>query len=290
VSIDLGQDRRGFWVFWTKAWFYGLTRPMDKKQQDKALKVALDAAKKGGAITLKYFRKLKSVSIKEGAGLVSEADRESEAIIAKIILKAFPKHQILGEETGYSGVQAAPELWVVDPLDGTTNYVHGFPFYCVSIGLEVNGVIEVGVVYAPLLKQTYTAVKGRGAFLNGKPIHVSRTERIADSLLATGFSYSRSEFLDQEVRDFRLLSEQARGIRRAGSAALDMCMVASGVFDGFWERQLAPWDTAAGSLLVREAGGVVTSFEGSDFHFSMKSVLAGNPHMHPLIMKTIQNR
>ncbi|MDZ4676127.1 MAG: inositol monophosphatase family protein [Oligoflexia bacterium] len=263
---------------------------MDTRQQDKALKVALDAAKKGGAITLKYFRRLKFVSIKEGAGLVSEADKESEAVITKIIHKAYPTHQVLGEEAGYSGSDRAAELWVVDPLDGTTNYVHGFPFYCVSIGLEVNGVVEVGVVYAPLLKQIYTAIRGRGAFLNGKPIHVSGTDRIEDSLLATGFSYSRNEYLDQELRDFRLLAVKARGIRRAGSAALDMCMVASGVYDGFWERQLAPWDTAAGCLLVTEAGGVVTNFENDPFHFSMKSVLAANPNMHPLIQQTIQNK
>jgi myo-inositol-1(or 4)-monophosphatase len=182
----------------------------------------------------------------------------------------------------------ATGLWVIDPLDGTTNYVHGFPFFCASIGLEINGQVEVGVVHAPLLNYTFTAIRGRGAFRNGKPLHVSRTQKIEESLLATGFSYQRSEVLNAELEDFKAFAEQARGVRRAGSAALDLCMVAAGVFDGFWERKLAAWDTAAGSLIVREAGGVVSDFSGADFHFSMPSVIAANPAIHTQILKTIQ--
>lgn len=237
---------------------------------------------------MKYFKKLKNVRFKENAGLVSEADRESEATIMKAVLKAYPTHKFLGEETGLSAPKddVAP-MWIVDPLDGTTNYVHGFPFFCVSIGLEVEGKIEVAVIHAPLLKYTFTARRGRGAYLNGTKIRVSGTKSLQDGLLATGFSYKKGELLDAELEDFKHLAERSLGIRRAGSAALDLCMVAWGVFDGFWERELAPWDTAAGSLLVAEAGGRVTSFQGETFHCRMNSILAGNPYIYPVIQKVL---
>ncbi len=263
---------------------------MDKKQQNHLLKVANLAAFEGGKIALKYFRKLKKIDIKEGAGLVSEADRESEAVIRRIIKKKFPEHLFLGEETSVKDEVLSSDkgLWVVDPIDGTTNYVHGFPMFCVSIGFEFKGVIEVGVVYAPLLKYTFTAIRGRGAFMNGKPISVSKTETLEDSLLATGFSYMRNEVLQDELRRFKIFSEKSRGLRRAGSAALDMCFVAAGIFDGFWERELAPWDTAAGSLIVREAGGEVSNFNGDPFHYMMKSVVAGNSKISSQIKEIIQ--
>lgn len=260
---------------------------MTTKEKEKALRVALQAAKLGGQVTLKYFKKLKHVSIKDGAGLVSEADRESESVIKKTVHKTYPSHKFLGEEGGMTEGSGSNALWVVDPLDGTTNYVHGFPFYCVSIALEVDGVTEVGIIHVPVLKQTYTAMRGKGAYLNDKRMKVSKTSRIEDSLLATGFSYKKSSILVDELKDFKILAERSQGVRRAGSAALDLCMVASGVFDGFWERELAPWDTAAGVLLVTEAGGVVTTFQNKPFHFSMKTVLAGNPKIHPLLHKTL---
>jgi myo-inositol-1(or 4)-monophosphatase len=188
------------------------------------------------------------------------------------------------------GKQDARALWVVDPLDGTTNYVHGFPFYCVSIGFEFDGRVEVGVIHAPLLKFTFWASRGGGAYFNGKRIKVSNTERIDDSLLATGFSYKKNEILDQELEDFRLMAERARGLRRVGSAALDLCMVAWGRFDGFWERELAPWDTAAGSLIVEEAGGQITNFAGEPFHYSMNTVLAGNGPIHAELLDLLKKR
>ena len=261
---------------------------MDRKVQKKALRVALTAARGAGLIALKHYKRLKKISLKEGAGLVSEADLQSEKFIIKCIRKVFPQHQFLGEEGGYTGEAGAQALWVVDPLDGTTNYVHGFPFFCTSIGLEMDGCLQVGVVHAPLLKYTFTAMKGRGAFLNGKKIKVSKTDTVEDSLLATGFSYKKADTLELELRDFKSLANAARGIRRAGSAALDMCMVAWGVFDGFWERELSPWDTAAGTLIIREAGGIVTDFTGAPYHSSMKSVLAGNPQIHPLILNCVK--
>jgi myo-inositol-1(or 4)-monophosphatase len=258
------------------------------REQNRILKTALEAAAKGSAVTLRYFKRVKHVDIKEGAGLVSEADRGSELAIMRTVHKSFPYHRFLGEETGLSAKGCKGEaLWVVDPLDGTTNYVHGFPFFCISIGVEVEEQIEVGVVHAPILGWTYTAKRGCGAFLNGKRIRVSKTDRIEDSLLATGFSYQKNKILEHELVDFKSFSEEARGIRRSGSAALDMCMVASGIFDGFWERELAPWDTAAGSLIVSEAGGTVTSFAANEFHYSMKSVVAAPPKMHSLILGVI---
>jgi myo-inositol-1(or 4)-monophosphatase len=257
---------------------------MNRKEYKELLAVSKRAALAGGKVALRYFRKLKSVSLKEGAGLVSEADREAEAIIIKTIHKKYPHHRFLGEEGGFSGLQDSAGFWVIDPLDGTTNYVHGFPFFCVSIGFECHGVTEVGVVYAPLMDYMFTATRGGGAFLNGKKISVSSTQRIEDSLVATGFSYQAGSILENELRNFRYFAERCRGIRRAGSAALDMCMVASGIFDGFWERQLAPWDTAAGALIVQEAGGLVSNFDGDKFHFTMKSVVAANPSIHKVLV------
>lgn len=262
---------------------------MNNSDQNRVFRIAKKAAIAGGKITLKYFKRLKSVSVKRNAGLVSEADRESEEKIRRIVKANFPGHRFLGEEGGYSDIES-DFLWVVDPLDGTTNYVHGFPFFCVSIGVERNGIVEVGVVHAPLLNATYTAIKGRGAYLNGKKISVSRSKDIRESLLATGFSYKKNVTLESEIRDFKSFAAKSRGIRRAGSAALDFCMVASGVFDGFWERALAPWDTSAGSLIVQEAGGLVTNYKGEPFVTSMNSVAAGNPHIHPQIIRILKKR
>ena len=185
---------------------------MNRKAQDKALKVALNAAKGAGLIALKHYKRLKNISLKEGAGLVSEADLQAEKFIMKTIRKSFPDDQFLGEEGGLSKFEGHDcALWLVDPLDGTTNYVHGFPFFCVSIGLEVKGESQVAVVHAPLLKYTFTAIQGRGSFLNGKKIKVSKTEAVEDSLLATGFSYKKSDILELELRDFKNLANAARG-------------------------------------------------------------------------------
>lgn len=261
--------------------------PMNETEQKRALEVALKAAKAGGDITLKYFQKLRNVTLKGSAGLVSEADQESEECIREMLTKEFPNHQVLGEEEGLSGASSSGPMWHVDPLDGTTNYVHGFPFYCVSIGLAVDKDVVVGVVHAPLLNQTFTASKGHGAFMNDQPISVSKTDKLTDTLLATGFSYEKGPMLDQELTDFKSLSLEAHGIRRAGSAALDFCFVASGIFDGFWERKLNSWDTAAGTIIVREAGGIVSDFEGNHFTPDMKTVVAANPNIQPLLLEKI---
>lgn len=260
-----------------------------RKERLHVAKVAMIAALDGGRILNKYFRKLKQVSEKQGAGLVSEADRESELCIRKRVWESFPNHQFLGEEWGHTNQDNDSDfLWVVDPLDGTTNYVHGFPFFCISIGVEYKGEPQVGIVHAPLLGMTYKAILGEGAYLNGKRIRVSKTKNLESSLLATGFSYRKRALLKDEVRDFRVIAERTRGVRRAGSAALDFCMVASGIFDGFWERALSPWDVSAGTLIVREAGGVVTDFGGKRFRSNMKTVLAANKPVHRALVKFLK--
>lgn len=173
-------------------------------------------------------------------------------------------------------------------MDGTTNYVHGFPVFCISIGLEVNGELQVGVVDVPILNTTYTAAKGKGAFCNGKKLQTSKKTKISESLLATGFNSLRKKELIDQLKIFARLIAKARGLRRAGSAAYDLCLVAEGVFDSFWEYNLKPWDTAAGALLVREAGGCVTNYSGEEFQLHHPSLVASGARLHPVILKEIR--
>lgn len=248
-----------------------------------ALAVAFEAADRAAEVLKKFYGRLSHVDEKFQAGLVSEADRESEAVINEVIYARFPNHQILGEETGLTGRDQGDThdraLWMIDPLDGTTNYVHRVPFFCSSLGLELNGEMIVGVVDAPLLGTRYHAVKGKGAFMNGQPIAVSKRVRFREGLFATGFS-SSDHTLDQQMEIISHVIRHARGIRRLGAAALDLCLVAEGVFDGFWERNLQPWDTAAGVLIAREAGAIATDFEGRQFEPRLKSVFCAPPAQH----------
>lgn len=251
----------------------------------KALKVAQEAATEAGKVLKKHYGRLSQVDEKFQAGLVSEADRESEAVIKKVLFENFPDHQILGEETGLSGRESSSSaLWMIDPLDGTTNYVHRVPFFCISIGLEIGGEIVVGLVDAPMLGTRYHATRGGGAFLNDQPISVSKREQFRDGLFATGFS-SSDHTLDEQMELVSHVIRSARGIRRLGAAALDLCLVAEGVFDGFWERNLQPWDTAAGVLIAREAGGVATDFDGRHFEPRQRSVLCASPVQHENLMR-----
>ena len=176
----------------------------------------------------------------------------------------------------------------MDPLDGTTNYVHKFPMFCVSIAAEWKNQVVVGVIYHPILKDTYVAVRGKGAYLNGKRIKVSQTKRLTDSLLTTGFTYRKDTWLHREMRAFEGLSKIARAVRRPGSAALDLAYTARGVFDGFWERNLSSWDVAAGSLIVLEAGGSVTNFRGQTFDPEQRDIVASNQHLHPELLSAFQ--
>lgn len=261
-----------------------------------ALTMSFRACDEAGAVLKKHYGRLKSIDEKFQAGLVSEADRESEDTIKRLIHDQFPDHQILGEETGLSSDSGGgwKALWMIDPLDGTTNYVHRVPFFCISMGLEIEIKIEgeagarrellVGVVDAPLMNWRYHAIRGQGAFLNGSPIEVSKRSEFREGLFATGFSNSDNT-LDQQMELLLEVIRKARGIRRLGAAALDLCMVAEGVFDGFWERNLQPWDTAAGVLIAREAGAVATDFMGRTFVPTYKSVLCAPPAQHEHVLQ-----
>lgn len=178
--------------------------------------------------------------------------------------------------------------WILDPLDGTTNYVHQFPIFCISLGLMVNEEIVLAVVDVPILDQVFHAIKGSGAFLNNKAIFVSKRLEIREALLATGFFAQNKELFDQQLKIFSRLVDGSRGIRRAGAAAYDLCMVAAGVFEGFWEQNLMPWDTAAGSLLIKEAGGIVSDFQGNDYHPLHSTILAANPEIHRQILNILK--
>lgn len=245
----------------------------------KALESAKEAAQEARKVLLHYYGHLSKVREKGVEGLVSEADVESEKTIKKVLARHFPEIPMLGEEgASESGKWSIPDTtWIVDPLDGTTNYIHQLHVWCISIGLKYRGELVAGVVDVPILNDTYTASKNGGAFLNGKPIHVSDRRALKDSLLATGF-FPHQE-LEEQIRIFSDLVREARGVRRPGAAAYDLCLVAQGVFDGFWEKNLKPWDAAAGTLLIREAGGRVLNYHGEEYDVADKSLLASNPHL-----------
>ncbi len=240
------------------------------------LNFAVALARDAGALLRRKLDEPRTISEKRPHDLVTDADAASEALIVARIRAAFPAASILGEEGGeYAG--DATERWIVDPLDGTTNYAHGYPLFCVSIAYELYGVVEAGVVYAPQFDECYAARRGDGATLNGRAIRVSSRQRVGESLVCTGFmpaSYERNG------RYFAAVSQVAQGVRRDGSAALDLAMVAAGRFDAFWERDLKAWDVAAGSLIVTEAGGMVSAMDGTQLAISAGSILASNGSVH----------
>lgn len=259
----------------------------------KELVAALEAARQARSILTHHFGKLVNIEEKHLAGLVSEADRASEEVIQSVLAKHFPEYDFYGEEESYAqdkklSLQDHPRpIWVVDPLDGTTNYVHRFPIFCSSIGLVIKGVPVVGVVDAPILRECFYGVKGQGAYCNDKKIHVSANHLAQNALGATGFFPDDRLALEEQLRVFSKIVSQTRGIRRAGAAAYDLCMVANGVFDFFWESNLKAWDTAAGQLLVTEAGGKVTTYRGKNHVPGMNSILASNSHLHNEIVNEI---
>lgn len=244
---------------------------------------SIQAARLGRQVLLDYFGRVKDVQEKFQAGLVSEADKTSEKVIEAYLRSQFPDFGFLGEESAGEDLSAAKNSdqpqWVLDPLDGTTNYIYGFPVFAVSLGLYYRGQILTAVVDAPILNKVYCAWKGGGAYCNGERLKVSSCQRIEKSLLATGFFSEIETELSEQLKIFEKAIRKARAIRRAGSAALDMCWVAAGVFDGYWEKNLKPWDVAAGVLMVQEAGGVVTDFHGNDFDIFHPSLVCGNPTM-----------
>jgi myo-inositol-1(or 4)-monophosphatase len=240
-----------------------------------------------GQILLQYFNKPHQIEVKPGAGIVTEADKAAESYLLKQILRKFPKSSIITEETGkYPGSRDL--VWVLDPLDGTSNYAHGFPWFCVSIGLYQGDKALAGGIYHPVMKEFFFAERGRGSFLNGKRIQVSRCTKFAESLLGTGFYYSKKKQLAEEMKIFHRLNERVLAVRRPGSAALDLACVAAGRFDGFWERGLSSWDVAAGILLVEEAGGKVTDYSGRKTDMFGPEFVASNRKLHKDLINDIQ--
>ncbi len=250
------------------------------------LSVAIEAARAGARITRRGFGRAQRVSHKGLVNLVTERDRRSEAEIVRIIRAAFPTHAILAEESGASGVRSE-HRWIVDPLDGTTNYAHGYPVYCVSIAYERSGRLELGVILDPIRRELFVGQRGRGVTLNGRPVGVSRAETLIESLLETGFPYDRGRMqiaLDQFIR----LAFRTQGLRRAGAAALGLAYVAAGRLDGFWEATLSPWDCAAGALLIQEAGGTVTRLDGAPYHVDSTEIAASNGLIHPALIVELE--
>jgi myo-inositol-1(or 4)-monophosphatase len=242
-------------------------------------KIALEAAEKSGRILKKGLQGKIEVSYKGDLNLVTNIDTRSEKAIVALISRHFPKHQVMAEE-GHGQKDPSPFRWIIDPLDGTTNYAHAFPFFCVSIALEIKGKVVIGVVFDPMRKELFFAEKGKGAFLNGKPISVSPVDKLSKSLLVTGFAYDIRTDPANNFNHFIRLSMHAQAVRRTGSAALDLCYVAAGRLDGFWELKLRPWDTAAGTLILREAGGRVTCFSGKPYSIYESEILATNRKIH----------
>ena len=245
----------------------------------KALSVAIEAALAGGSILKSYYGGAFRIAFKGELDLVTEADTESEAEVLSILRSRMPDVSILAEESGVSDRDEA-RRFVVDPLDGTTNFAHAYPMFAVSIGYEEDGRVRAGVVYDPIREELFAGESGRGAFLNGTKLDVSITETLQHALLVTGFPYDLKDDLEGNLRLFKRFMGVARAIRRDGSAALDLCYVACGRFDGFWEEKLGPWDTAAGALIVQEAGGQVTGMSGGPFHYMQKQIVASNGRIH----------
>jgi|APHig6443717817_1056837.scaffolds.fasta_scaffold28711_3 myo-inositol-1(or 4)-monophosphatase len=243
------------------------------------LEVAIEAALAAGQLQRSRFDSTFSIDLKGAKNLVTELDLASEALIVERILEQFPDHSILAEEADYPAGNGQ-HTWIIDPLDGTTNYAHGYPWFCSSIALTVGGELIVGVIHNPMSDELFTATAGVGAFRNGRKIAVSSRQPLAGSLLATGFPYDCATDPENNFNQFIRFQKAARGIRRAGAAALDLAYLAAGRLDGFWEVKLKPWDVAAGTLLVREAGGSVTSFDGSDYDVTNHRILASNGLIH----------
>ncbi len=254
------------------------------------LDIATEAALAAGAVLQGYLGKLEDAIIEKGrpGDLVTAADKAAEVVILDILRRHFPEHSILAEESGKLGNQDNEFLWAIDPLDGTTNYAHQYPFFAVSIGLLINGVAQVGVIYDPFHDELFRGATDLGATLNRRPIKVSQTAELSKSLLVTGFAYDRRETSDNNYAEFCHLTHLTQGVRRSGSASLDLAHVACGRLDGYWERGLSPWDITAGIILLQEAGGKVTAYDRTPLKIESGRILATNGHIHHSLSQELQ--
>jgi len=265
-----------------------MTSLRESNNSDSFIPAMSAIAREAGALLMHYFHQHLKIEYKGDADLVTAADRAAEALIRERILAQWPTHDVLGEEQGLSD-QGSDYRWYVDPLDGTTNFAHGYPVFCVSLGLEHREAAQTArriaaVIYDPTRDELFTAEQGRGARLNGEAIQVSKTATLKESLLATGFP-SHKRHKNPNIYFYHQITLRSHGVRRAGSAALDLCNVAAGRYDGFWEFNLNPWDTAAGVLIVEEAGGRVTRFDGSPFELNSRETVASNGLLHTALLE-----
>jgi myo-inositol-1(or 4)-monophosphatase len=281
--------------------FFRMTKPIVSNKSDSFLPAMSAIAREAGALLMDYFHQHLKIEYKGDADLVTAADRAAEVLIRERIQQQWPGHDVLGEEQGLSD-RGSEYRWYVDPLDGTTNFAHGYPVFCVSIALENQGPeyqssIDrasgkagsriAAVIYDPTRDELFSAERGQGARLNGETIHVSKAATLKECLLATGFP-SQKRHKNPNIHFYHHITLRTHGVRRAGSAALDLCNVASGRFDGFWEFNLNPWDTAAGVLIVEEAGGKVTRFDGSPFEIDSRETVASNGLIHEALLKEFE--
>ena len=255
---------------------------------EKELSVARRVAQQAGDILNQKFGRENVVHKKGAIDLVTEADLQSEQVIVDGIRRYFPEDSIITEEAGERG-HGQERVWIIDPLDGTTNFVHSFAVFAVSVALQVDGETVLGIVLNPVSHEHFEATKDQGAFLNNGPIRVSRTSRLLDALLATGFPYDIHRDPDRVMALFTKMITRAQGVRRPGSAAIDLCYVAAGRFDGFWEEGLKPWDTAAGAIIVDEAGGRLSTFEGDAYSPRLPSLVASNSLIHEAMLEVIKS-
>ncbi|MBW4497761.1 MAG: inositol monophosphatase [Oscillatoria princeps RMCB-10] len=258
------------------------------EQLQTFLDIATEAACAAGAVQLAYLGKLQEIQEKGRPGdLVTAADKASEEAILAVLRRHVPDHGILAEESGALGNTSSEYLWAIDPLDGTTNYAHQYPFFSASVGLLIEGVPQVGAIFDPFHNELFRAAIGLGATRNRHPIQVSQTADLGKSLLVTGFPYDRWETADNNYAEFCHLTHLTQGVRRSGSASLDLAHVACGRVEGYWERGLSPWDVAAGVVLVEEAGGRVTAYDCSPLQISSGRLLATNGHLHHRLSKEL---
>ena len=253
------------------------------------LNTAIKAARKAGNIINRAARDLDQIKVetKQRNDFVTEVDRAAEAAAIDELRRAYPDHAILAEESGETKATRMEYCWIIDPLDGTTNFIHGVPHYCVSIGLKHKEVITQGVVFDPVKNELFTATRGAGAYLNDKRIRVSKRDKLADGLIGTGFPFRDGSALDRYIAMFKAVTLASTGVRRPGAAALDLAYVAAGRFDGFWEIGLSPWDIAAGSLLVQEAGGLIGDLQGENKYLDSGEVVAGNAKVFAQLLRLL---